>query len=92
MLTRIGDYAQSTRTTQLLLEAQTRARETQIQISTGKVARQFSGIAADANRLVSAKDALQRIEKFQSNNDAGRPAPRAMEGSTGSLIDLAHPA
>ena len=68
MLTRTGDFAQSTRTSQLLLDAQTRARETQIQISTGKVARQFSGIAADTNRLVSAKDALQRLRQFQANN------------------------
>ena len=58
MLTRTGDYAQSTRTSQLLLDAQTRSRATQIQISSGKVAQQFSGIAADARRLVSAKDAL----------------------------------
>jgi hypothetical protein len=62
MLTRIGDFAQHNRTTQLLLDAQTRTREAQIQISTGKVASRFRDIASETNRLVSAKDALQRIQ------------------------------
>ena len=76
MLTRTGDLAQSTYTTQLLLDAQTRSRATQIQISTGKVATQFSGIADGASRLVSAKDALQRIQQFQHQQPAGRRPAR----------------
>ena len=89
MLTRTGDYAQSTRTSQLLLEAQTRSRATQIQISSGKVAQQFSGIAADASRLVSAKDALQRIGEFQHNNTLVGQRLEVMESSTASLIEIA---
>jgi flagellar hook-associated protein 3 FlgL len=89
MLTRTGDYAQATRTSQLLLEAQTRARATQIQISTGKVARQFSGIASDASRLVSAKDALQRFGEFQHNNTLVGQRLEVMEASTASLIEIA---
>ena len=72
MLTRTGDLAQSAYATQLLLEAQTRSRGTQIQISTGKVATQFSVIADSANRLVSAKDALQRIQL--AGHNVGDPA------------------
>ena len=89
MLTRTGDYAQATRTSQLLLEAQTRSRATQIQISTGKVARQFSGIAPDTSRLVSAKQALQRFGEFQDNNTLVGQRLEVMESSTASLIEIA---
>jgi hypothetical protein len=68
MLSRIGDYAQSNFATQLLLDAQTRTREAQVQISTGKKATRFRELAGDTNRLVSTKDTLQRIQKFEANN------------------------
>lgn len=89
MLTRTGDYAQSTRSSQLLIDAQTRSRELQIQISSGKVAREFKGIGGDTNRLVSAKDALQRIENFQSSNQQVARRLEVMENSTSSLVDIA---
>jgi len=89
MLTRTGDLAQSTYATQLLLDAQTRSRATQIQISTGKVATQFSGLADDSDRLVSAKDALQRIQQFQSNNQLVDGRLQVMESSTASLVEIA---
>jgi flagellar hook-associated protein 3 FlgL len=89
MLTRTGDYAQSTRASQLLLDAQTRSRATQIQISSGKVARDFKGIGGDTNRLVSAKDALQRIEDFQANNQQVGRRLEVMESSTAALVDIA---
>jgi flagellar hook-associated protein 3 FlgL len=88
MLTRIGDFAQHNRTTQLLLDAQTRTREAQIQISTGKVASRFRDIAGETNRLVSAKDALQRIRQYQSNNELVDQRLAAMESSTSSLFDI----
>ncbi len=89
MLSRIGDYAQNNLATQLLLDAQTRTRETQIQISTGKKATRFRELAADTNRLVSAKDALQRIQKFQTNNQLVGDRLEVMESSTASLVDIA---
>ncbi|HEX3209891.1 MAG TPA: hypothetical protein VHQ91_10945, partial [Geminicoccaceae bacterium] len=89
MLSRIGDYAQNSLATQLLLDAQTRTRETQIQISTGKKATRFRELAADTNRLVSAKDALQRIQKFQTNNELIGGRLDVMESSTASLVDIA---
>lgn len=89
MLTRTGDLAQSAYATQLLLQAQTRSRGTQIQISTGKVATQFSVIADSANRLVSAKDALQRIQQFQANNQLVDGRLQVMESSTASLVEIA---
>ena len=55
MLTRVGDFAQHERMTQLLLDAQTRARATQVQIGTGKVAQRFREVAPDADRLLGTK-------------------------------------
>jgi flagellar hook-associated protein 3 FlgL len=88
MLTRVGDFAQHQRVTQLLLDAQTRARETQIQIGTGKVAQHFRDVAPDADRLLAAKDALHQIRQYRANNDliAGRLA--VMESAVGSLHEV----
>ncbi len=88
MLTRVGDFAHHKLTTRLLLEAQTRTRETQIQISTGKVSDRFSGIASGASRLLAAKDTLQRIQKYQSNNELADQRLSQMDSSLGSLDDL----
>jgi flagellar hook-associated protein 3 FlgL len=88
MLTRIGDYAQQKLTTQLLIEAQTRVREAQIQVSSGKVTDRFSGIASGANRLLAAKDTLQHIQKYQSNNELADQRLSQMDSSLGSLDDL----
>lgn len=88
MLARIGDFAHHNHTTQLLLDAQTRTRETQIQISTGKVASRFRDLAPDTPRLVSAKGALQRIQQYQSNNALVESRLEVMEGSMASLVEL----
>ena len=62
MLTRVGDFAQHQRMTQLLLDAQTRARATQVQIGTGKVAQRFREVAPDADPddLVAAAESAFR--------------------------------
>jgi flagellar hook-associated protein 3 FlgL len=88
MLTRTGDYAHSQLTTQLLIQAQTRVRDTQVQISTGKESDHFSGIASDANQLLAAKGALQRIEQYQSNNNLVGQRLAQMDSSLGGLDDL----
>jgi hypothetical protein len=80
MLTRIGDYAQNQLTTKLLLDTQSRAREAQIQISTGKVGTSFSDIADGTSRLVSTKAALQRVQAFQTNNQLVNDRLDAMPG------------
>ena len=65
MLTRVGDFAQHQRMTQLLLDAQTRARA-QVQIGTGKVAQRFREVAPDADRLARTKDALLQIRQYRA--------------------------
>jgi flagellar hook-associated protein 3 FlgL len=88
MLTRVGDFAQHQRVTQLLLDAQTRARETQVQISTGKVAQRFRELAPDADRLLATKDALYQMRQYRANNDLVAARLAVMESATGSLHEV----
>lgn len=88
MMTRIGDMAQHQRVTQLMVDAQSRARETQVEIGTGKVAQRFRDVAADADRLLGTKDALRQIRQFQRNNDLVSGRLEVMESATGSLHDV----
>ena len=88
MLTRVGDFAQHQRMTQLLLDAQTRARATQVQIGTGKVAQRFREVAPDADRLLGTKDALLQIRQYRANNDLVAKRLEVMESSVASLHDV----
>lgn len=88
MLTRVGDFAQHQRMTQLLLDAQTRARETQAQIGSGKVAQRFREVAAEADRLLATKDALHQIGQFRANNDLVAKRLQVMEAGVASLHEV----
>jgi flagellar hook-associated protein 3 FlgL len=88
MLTRVGDFAQHQRVTQLLLDAQTRAREAQVQISTGKAAQRFRELAPDADRLLATKDALYQIRQYRANNDLVAARLAVMESATASLHEV----
>ena len=88
MLTRVGDFAQHQRMTQLLLDAQTRARATQVQIGTGKVAQRFREVAPDADRLLGTKDALLQIRQYRANNDLVAKRLEVMESSAASLQEV----
>ena len=88
MLTRVGDFAQHQRMTQLLLDAQTRARATQVQIGTGKVAQRFREVAPDADRLLGTKDALLQIRQYRANNGLVGKRLEVMESSAASLQEV----
>jgi flagellar hook-associated protein 3 FlgL len=74
--------------TQLLLDAQARARATQVQIGTGKVAQRFREVAPDADRLLGTKDALLQIRQFRTNNDLVGKRLEVMESSAASLQEV----
>jgi flagellar hook-associated protein 3 FlgL len=88
MLTRVGDFAQHQRMAQLLLDAQTRAREAQVQIGTGQVAQRFREVAPDAERLLATKDALYQIRQYRANNELAAKRLEVMESSVGSLHEV----
>jgi flagellar hook-associated protein 3 FlgL len=88
MLSRTGDAAHHQQMTQLLLAAQGRLRATQAQIGSGKVAERFRELAPEANRLLAAKDALQRIDRFTANNQLVDGRLQVMEQSLASLEEI----
>ena len=88
MTDRIGDYAQHQRITSALLAAQSRTRETQAQISSGKAATAFVDIASEADRLLSVKSTLQEIRQFVDNNELVSSRLQTMDGAVGSMIEI----
>ncbi len=88
MITRTGDFAQNNRITQLFLDAQTRLRDVQAQLSSGKVTDQFRDLAPDVNRLLDAKNLLQKARQYQTNNRLVDGRLQVMESATGSLFEL----
>lgn len=88
MITRFGDYAQSNQMTQLLMSAQTRSRELQAQLSSGKVGDQFDQLGGQAQRLLDGKASLQQIRQFQDDNRLVQGRLEIMESSIASVFDL----
>lgn len=88
MLERIGDLAQSQRITDTLLQAQTRSRELQAQLGSGKFASAFADIAPDAERLLAAKSSLGAAGAYIKNNDLVNARLSVMESSIEQIFDL----
>lgn len=63
MLTRVGDFAQHQRMTQLLLDAQTRARETQAQSVLDLVNAALPKVSDYRSELGAAQAALEQINR-----------------------------
>lgn len=88
MISRFGDYAQSTQMTRLLTQAQTRSREIQAQLGSGKVTDRFESLGVDANRLLDAKTSLLRVRQFEDNNRLVQGRLEVMESAIASVFDL----
>jgi flagellar hook-associated protein 3 FlgL len=88
MTSRIGDLAQHRLMSTLMLGTQARMRETQAQLGSGKRADRFRDIAAEADRLLSAKDVLRRNERYVHNNNIVDARLEVMEDATSSLIEI----
>lgn len=88
MISRFGDYAQSSQMTRLLTDAQTRTREIQAQLGSGKVADQFGQLGAKTHRLLDAKTTLQQVRQFQEDNQLVQGRLEAMESAIATVFDL----
>jgi len=69
MITRVAPFAQQNLSLFHTLNTQTRLADLQLQIATGKVAQTYSGIAPDAQRLVSSETLRARSQQFTTNID-----------------------
>lgn len=70
-------------------ETQRQLFETQIQISTGKVARDYLGVAVDSRRLVSLEDSVREVAGFVDNINLTESRLQAMELSVSGVFDTA---
>lgn len=76
-------------TTGHMQETQRRLLETQMQISTGKVARDYLGVAVESRRLVSLEGSLREIKGFSANITTTQSRLQAMELSVSGVFDVA---
>ncbi len=65
--TRVATLAQQQLITSASLRTQRKVADLQVQIASGKITQEFSGIAADSNRLVTLKGQLRNAEQFLEN-------------------------
>lgn len=67
-MTRITTLATSGQMTAILGRTQQRMQDLQTQITTGRRAQSYAGIAADASRLISTETRRSLLERFEKNN------------------------
>lgn len=88
MVTRIGDAAHAAQINGFLQSTQSRMRETQVSIATGKNAQTFSEIPDQAAFLVTTREELAVEEAFAQQNGGNLDRLRSMESSVGNITDV----
>ncbi len=87
-MTRVANLAQHQRNLAHILNAQARMTTGQIQISSGKVSQQYSGISRDARQLVNAEMSLARTAQFVANNNTVDQRLQTMETNISQIFDV----
>ncbi len=86
-MTRVSQLAQQQLTLNNVLNTQERIQEAEIQIATGKKARNYAGIAEDATRLVSLESVATRTQQFNKNNTVVEGRLERMDSAVASMGD-----
>jgi flagellar hook-associated protein 3 FlgL len=86
---RVSTFGQSQVLLQQLLRQQENLSVSQRQVSTGKVASDFKGLARDANALASAKAVDSRNEGYLSGNKQLEQRLEIYNSSLGDIADIA---
>lgn len=84
---RVTQLSQQTQTMSHVLDAQKRIQDAQIQISTGVKSQTFTGISADATRLVSLEGLVTRFDQFNKNNTVIELRLQFMDQSVSTIFD-----
>lgn len=87
-MTRVANLAQHQRNLAHILNAQARLTTGQIQISSGKVSQQYSGVSRDARQLVNAEMALARTDQFITTNNTVDQRLQTMETNVSQIFDV----
>lgn len=88
-MTRIANLSAQNLSLSLLQQTQARAMDTQVQISTGKKAERYMGVAADSARLLSLKSEHARVSQYVAGNKVADMRLQAMETSVAGVMDVA---
>ena len=88
-MTRIATFPYHQMTLNNALNSQRQMLDLQVQVSSGKVARDYSGIAADAQRLVSLETAHARATQYLNNNALVTRRLETMETNISQIYDAA---
>jgi flagellar hook-associated protein 3 FlgL len=88
-MTRVATLAQHQRNLAHILDAQKRLNLGQLQISSGKKSEQYSGVAADARRIVNIETSHIRTSQFISNNKLIDQRLQTMETSVAQIFQVA---
>ncbi len=87
-MTRVANLAQHQRNLAYILNAQERLTTGQIQISSGRVSQQYSGISRQARQLVNAEMSHLRTAQFIENNNTVDKRLTTMESNVSQMFDV----
>ena len=88
-MARIGDFALHTLATGHIAESRARLQEVQIQVSTGKVSRDYAGVASDSRRLISIESAHSSATAFVGKIEQVDQRLQLMESNVSAIFDMA---
>ena len=88
-MTRIATFASHNLSNLQNMETRARINQGQIQVSSGKKAQQYAGIAGDTNRLLGLETARTETKAYVRTIDTTQTRVSAMENNLQSLFDAA---
>ena len=86
---RFASFGTNMLTQSHMLDTQTRLFETQMRIVSGKVSRDYGGIAIDSRRLVNLENAVSEVGGFLKNIDVTESRLQLMENTVAGTFDVA---
>ena len=69
MVTRVADFASNENIVNILLQTQARLKDRELQVASGKVSQDYTGIGQESERLVNLENQRDILERFFKNND-----------------------
>lgn len=89
MLGRTGDVAHANRLNGFIQGTQSRMRDAQVEIATGKRAQVHSELGGETGLLLQAREGLSRADAFVFSNTATAERLQMMDGALGNIVDIA---
>ncbi|MGF1608285.1 MAG: flagellin [Kiloniellales bacterium] len=88
-MTRVATFALHQLTLSQTMAAQSRYQELNIQVSSGKKAQQYKGIASETHQLIDVETIRAQAQRFTANINQADRRLETMENSTAAVFDLA---